>query len=264
MPLDEALIARALKGETVADQEIHITRQDGSGCIVSMSAAPIRRDDRRILGAVVAVIYANIARELKRILAWSSVENIGLAFTMFGFQLLLRRGGWSALADLALAAMFLHLFAHALFKTGLFLGAGAVMHGTHTGKIELLGGLASRMPWLSAGALVLALSAAALPPAGTFVAELVLLQSVMGTFGTHDAGAIAAALTVLVGVAVLALAFFAVPTRVHERYLFPLFGLAGILNWRALVVQKLTLDSASWPYLESVPVAMVVGTVAIV
>ena len=50
-------------------------------------------------GAVVAVIYANIARDLKRILAWSSVENIGLAFTMFGFQLLLRRGGWPALAD---------------------------------------------------------------------------------------------------------------------------------------------------------------------
>ena len=161
-------------------------------------------------GAVVAVIYANIARDLKRILAWSSVENIGLAFTMFGFQVLLRRGGWPALADLAMAAMFLHLMAHALFKTGLFLGAGAVIHGTRTGKIELLGGLASRMPWLSAGALVLALSAAALPPAGSFVAELVLLQSVMGAFGTRDAGVVAAAITVLVGVAfVSGLAVFA-------------------------------------------------------
>jgi formate hydrogenlyase subunit 3/multisubunit Na+/H+ antiporter MnhD subunit len=161
-------------------------------------------------GAVVAVIYANIARDLKRILAWSSVENIGLAFTMFGFQLLLRRGGWPALADLALTAMFLHLLAHALFKTGLFLGAGAIMHGTRTGKIELLGGLASRMPLLSAGVLVLALSAAALPPAGSFVAELVLLQSVMGAFSTHDAGAVAAAITVLVGVAfVSGLAVFA-------------------------------------------------------
>ena len=161
-------------------------------------------------GAVVAVIYANIARDLKRILAWSSVENIGLAFTMFGFQVLLRRGGWTALADLALAALFIHLLAHALFKTGLFLCAGAVIHGTRTGKIEMLGGLASRMPALSAGALVLALSAAALPPAGPFVAELVLLQSVMGTFSTHDAGAIAAAITVLVGVAfVSGLAVFA-------------------------------------------------------
>ena len=161
-------------------------------------------------GAVVAVIYANIARDLKRILAWSSVENIGLAFTMFGFQLLLRRSGWPALADLALAAMFLHLLAHALFKTGLFLGAGAIIHAARTGKIELLGGLASRMPTLSAGALVLALAAAALPPAAPFVAELVLLQSVMGTFGTHDAGAVAAAITVLVGVAfVSGLAVFA-------------------------------------------------------
>ena len=163
-----------------------------------------------LAGAVVAVIYANIARDLKRILAWSSVENVGLAFTMFGFQVLLRSGGWSALADAALAAMFLHLFAHALFKTGLFLQAGAVMHGTHTGKIEMLGGLASRMPRLSVGALALSLSAAALPPFGSFVAELLLLGSVLGAFGTHDAGAVSAALAVLVGVAfVSGLAVFA-------------------------------------------------------
>jgi formate hydrogenlyase subunit 3/multisubunit Na+/H+ antiporter MnhD subunit len=161
-------------------------------------------------GAVVAVIYANIARDLKRILAWSSVENVGLAFTMFGFQVLLRRGGWLALADIALAAMFLHLFAHALFKTGLFLGAGAIIHGAHTGKIEMLGGLASRMPRLSVGALALSLAAAALPPFGSFVAELLLLQSVIGAFGTHDAGVVLAGVAVLVGVAfVSGLAVFA-------------------------------------------------------
>ena len=115
-------------------------------------------------GAAVAVIYANIARDLKRILAWSSVENIGLVFAMFGFQLLLRREGWPVLADAVMAAMFLQLLAHALFKAGLFLGAGAIMHGAHTGKIELLGGLANRMPQLSAGVLVLCLAAASLPP----------------------------------------------------------------------------------------------------
>jgi hydrogenase-4 component B len=161
-------------------------------------------------GAVVAVIYANLARDLKRILAWSSVENVGLAFTMFGFQVLLRRSGWPGLADIALAAMFLHLFAHALFKTGLFLGAGAIIRGTHTGKIEMLGGLAPRMPRLSAGALALSLAAAALPPFGSFVAELLLLQSVIGAFTTHDAGPVVAGVAVLVGVAfVSGLAVFA-------------------------------------------------------
>ncbi len=102
-------------------------------------------------GAAVAVIYANIAREIKRILAWSSVENIGLAFGMFGFQVVLRRAGSPVIADAVMAALFMHLLAHALFKSGLFLGAGAIVHAAHTGKIEMLGGLAARMPRLSVG-----------------------------------------------------------------------------------------------------------------
>ena len=122
-------------------------------------------------GAAVAVIYANLARDIKRILAWSSVENIGLAFTMLGFSVLARSGGLATVADAVLAAMFLHVLSHGLFKSGLFLGAGAVLQATHTAKIELLGGLASRMPRLSAAMLGLSLAAAALPPFGSFVAE---------------------------------------------------------------------------------------------
>jgi len=163
-----------------------------------------------LAGAAVAVIYANIAREIKRILAWSSVENIGLVFTMFGFQLLLRREGQPVIADAVMAAMFLHLLAHALFKSGLFLGAGAVMHGARTGKIELLGGLASRMPRLSAGALALCLAAAALPPFGSFVAELMLIQAALAALATHNAGLVVASVAVLIGVAFVAgLAVFA-------------------------------------------------------
>lgn len=163
-----------------------------------------------LAGAVVAVIYANIAREVKRVLAWSSVENIGLVFAMYGFQVLLRRAGFPAVADAVMAAMFLHLLAHAFFKAGLFLGAGAVIRATHTGKIEMLGGLASRMPALSAGALGLCLAAAALPPFGPFVAELMLVQAVLASFGTHDASAVVAGVAVLVGVAfVSGLAVFA-------------------------------------------------------
>jgi hypothetical protein len=163
-----------------------------------------------LVGAAVAVIYANIAREIKRILAWSSVENIGLAFGMFGFQIVLRRAGSPGIADAVMAAMFLHLLAHALFKSGLFLGAGAIMQATRTGKIERLGGLAARMPRLSAGALALCLAAAALPPFGPFVAELMLVQSALAALATHDAGAVVAGVAVLVGVAFVAgLAVFA-------------------------------------------------------
>jgi hypothetical protein len=161
-------------------------------------------------GAAVAAIYATIAREIKRVLAWSSVENIGVAFGMFGFQVVLRRAGVLVVADAVVAALFLHLLAHAMFKSGLFLGAGAIMRTTHTGKIEMLGGLAARMPRLSAAALALCLAAAALPPFGSFVAELMLVQSALAAMATRHAAVAAAGVAVLVGVAFVAgLASFA-------------------------------------------------------
>jgi len=106
--------------------------------------------------------------------------------------------------------MFLHLLAHALFKSGLFLGAGAIMHAARTGKIELLGGLAARMPRLSAGALALCLAAAALPPFGSFVAELMLIQSALTAMAVRHAAVAGAGVAVLIGVAfVSGLAVFA-------------------------------------------------------
>jgi hydrogenase-4 component B len=163
-----------------------------------------------LAGAAVAAIYANIAREIKRVLAWSSVENIGLAFVMFGFRLVLAAEGLQALADAVMAALFLHLLAHALFKAGLFLAAGAVMHGAHTGKIESLGGLANRMPRLSAAALALCLAASALPPFGSFAAEWMLVQALLASFATRHADIVVTGVAVLVGLAFVAgLAVFA-------------------------------------------------------
>ena len=161
-------------------------------------------------GAAVAVIYANLARDFKRVLAWSSVENVGLIFTMLGFSILLRSRGLAALADAALGAMFLHVLAHALFKSGLFLGAGAIVGATHTGKIEFLGGLANRMPRLSAGMLALSLAAAALPPFGPFVAEWRLIQAVLSALSSRSAAVLVTSVAVLAGVAFVAgLAVFA-------------------------------------------------------
>ena len=161
-------------------------------------------------GAGMAAMTANIARDVKRVLAWSSVENIGLIVTMFGFSILLRSRGQHALADTVLAAMFIHAFAHALFKAGLFLGAGALLHQTHTGKIESLGGLAARMPRLSSAMLVLALAACALPPTGTFVAEWQWLQTAIVSLWTRQPAVTVTAVVVIVGTGFVAgLAAFA-------------------------------------------------------
>jgi len=148
---------------------------------------------RNLGGAVVAVIYANIARDIKRVLAWSSVENLGLDSATFGVSALAAARGQARLASAVLGAMFLHLFAHALFKSGLFLGAGAIVHGTHTAKIEDLGGLANRMPRLSAAMLGLALAAASLPPFGALacawlVARVLAPGRRVRRFRTWDCG----------------------------------------------------------------------------
>ena len=162
-------------------------------------------------GAAVAVIYANIAREIKRILAWSSVENIGLAFGMFGFQVVLRR----AEAGRASPTRSWPRCSCTCSRTrcsSRACSSGPARSCTRRtpAKIEMLGGLAARMPRLSAGALALCLAAAALPPFGSFVAELMLVQSALAALATHDAAAVVAGVAVLIGVAFVAgLAVFA-------------------------------------------------------
>jgi formate hydrogenlyase subunit 3/multisubunit Na+/H+ antiporter MnhD subunit len=161
-------------------------------------------------GAAKAAIHANLDRDVKRILAWSSVENIGLIFAMFGFSVVLHARGLDAAADIVQAAMFLHILAHALFKSGLFLAAGATATSAGSLKIEALGGLANRMPRLSAGALGLSLAAASLPPFGAFAAEWLLLQGALVALAAGDPRAAVAAVGLLVGLGLVAgLAVFA-------------------------------------------------------
>ena len=161
-------------------------------------------------GAVKAAIHANLDRDVKRVLAWSSVENVGLIFAMLGFSIVLDARGAAAAADVVRAAMFLHILAHALFKSGLFLAAGATAVTAGSLKIEELGGLANRMPRLSAGALALSLAAASLPPFGAFAAEWLLLQGSLAALAAGDPGAATAAVFVLLGLGLVAgLAVFA-------------------------------------------------------
>jgi formate hydrogenlyase subunit 3/multisubunit Na+/H+ antiporter MnhD subunit len=134
------------------------------------------------LGAVSAlygILQASVQADLKKLLAYSTTENIGLITTAIGVGLLLRDSGQNAVADVALVAALLLAVSHAAFKSVLFLGAGSVLHATGERDLDLLGGLAARMPWTSATFGVGALGAAALPVTSGFVAEWVLLQGLI-------------------------------------------------------------------------------------
>lgn len=134
------------------------------------------------LGAATALagaIRANTERDIKAILACSTLENVGLITLALGLALMFRGADLLPLAALALSAALLHALAHAGFKSLLFLVAGAVAEQAGSRDPDRLGGLVHRMPWVAGLALLGAFSAAALPPFSGFVGEWLLLQSLV-------------------------------------------------------------------------------------
>lgn len=131
--------------------------------------------------ALFGAVFAAVQTDMKRLLAYSSIENIGLIFTGIGLALLSRAFGMHALAALALAAALIHAFNHALFKSLLFLATGSVLHATRERSLGKLGGLIRYMPWVALLALVGTLAIAGLPPLNGFVSEWLLLQAFLQT-----------------------------------------------------------------------------------
>lgn len=129
--------------------------------------------------ALFGILYALQQQVLKRLLAYSSVENIGIIFTSLGLSLIFFSTGHKQIGALGLLAAMLHCFNHALFKSLMFLGAGTILHQTHEGNLERMGGLIHRMPKLAAIFLVGTLSIAALPPLNGFVSEWLTLQTAL-------------------------------------------------------------------------------------
>lgn len=127
--------------------------------------------------ALYGVVFAAVQTDMKRLLAYSSIENIGLLFTGLGLAVVFLGVGLPALAALALLATLYHCFNHAVMKSLLFLGTGSVLHATGERNLGRLGGLIHRMPWVAALSLVGALAIAGLPPLNGFVSEWLLLQS---------------------------------------------------------------------------------------
>ena len=183
-----------------------------------------------VLGAITAVLgllYAVLDRDLKRVLAYSTIENIGVIFVALGLALAFRANGQHAGAAVAMAAALLHSLNHSWFKSLLFLGAGAVLHATGRRDLEGMGGLIHRMPRTAAFFLVGALAISALPPLNGFVSEWLLFQAVIAApalpqsvlhFASPAIGAmlaLAAALAAACFVRVYGIAFLGRPRSVE-------------------------------------------------
>ncbi|HJW12303.1 MAG TPA: hydrogenase 4 subunit B, partial [Albitalea sp.] len=136
--------------------------------------------------ALFGVVFAAAQVDMKRLLAYSSIENIGLLLAGIGLTVVFSAYGMKALAALALTASLYHVASHALFKSLLFLCTGSVLHATGQRNLGKLGGLIRFMPWVAWATLVGVLASAGLPPLSGFVSEWLLLQSFLFTPGLPD------------------------------------------------------------------------------
>lgn len=131
------------------------------------------------LSALGGILYALFQADLKRVLAFSSIENVGITLLGLGAAMLLAATDQPLWASIAFAAALLHALNHAVFKSLLFLGSGAVQRATSRLNIDHLGGLLKRMPWTGACFIVGAVAIAGLPPLNGFASEWLTLQSLI-------------------------------------------------------------------------------------
>ena len=182
------------------------------------------------LSAILGVMYALMEHDLKRLLAFHSVENIGIILLGIGAGMIFQTYGLKEFAALGLLAGLYHTINHAMFKALLFLGAGSLLYATHTRNMEEYGGLLRRMPWTVLFFLIGAVSISALPPTNGFVSEWLVFQTLFLSFQLPALFLklmlpIAAALLALTGVLALAcfakafgISFLALPRSAHARH----------------------------------------------
>ncbi|RAI57757.1 proton-conducting transporter transmembrane domain-containing protein [Roseicella frigidaeris] len=144
-----------------------------------------------VLGAASALLgalRANLEDDAKTLLACSTIENVGLITIGLGLALAFRGADLGPLAALAAGAALLHALNHGVFKTGLFLMAGAVLHGAGSRRLDRLGGLIHAMPVTALAALIGVAAAASLPPLSGFASEWLLLQALLAGWRVSDIG----------------------------------------------------------------------------
>ena len=153
--------------------------------------------------AIYGVVFAAAQTDMKRLLAFSSIENIGILFTGVGLAIVFSGVGMTMPAALALIAVLYHAINHAFMKSLLFLGTGSVLHATGERNLGRLGGLIHRMPWVAWLTLIGALAIAGLPPLNGFVSEWLLLQAFLSA---HEVPRAFVNMLLPLGAAVIALA----------------------------------------------------------
>jgi hydrogenase-4 component B len=198
--------------------------------------------------AVLGVLYALMQHNLKRLLAYHSVENLGIIFMGLGLSLLFYSNGHPQLGTIGLIAALYHTLNHALFKSLLFLGAGVILQRSHESDLERMGGLIHRLPVTAVLFLIGCLSIAALPPFNGFVSEWLTYQTALQV-PALDSGVLrsfipvtAAVLALTGGLAaacfakVFGVAFLGVPRSHHVSRARPLKSTAALvgMGWLAL------------------------------
>ena len=141
-----------------------------------------------IISAVLGVAYALVENNIKRLLAFSSIENIGIILIGLGVCFIAVAQEKELLVGLALTAVLLHTFNHTLFKGGLFLGAGSIQYSTHTKDIEKLGGLIKKLPITALFVLCFSLSISSIIPFNGFIGEWLTYQSLFANIIPGQAG----------------------------------------------------------------------------
>jgi len=182
------------------------------------------------VSALLGVMYALMEHDLKSLLAYHSVENIGIILLGIGAGMIFHSYGLEQLAALGLIAGLYHTLNHAIFKALLFFGAGSLLYATHTRNMEEYGGLLRRMPWTGAFFLIGAVSIAALPPTNGFISEWLIFQSLFLSYEMPSLLMklmlpIAAAMLALTGVLALTcfakafgISFLALPRSSHAKH----------------------------------------------
>ena len=229
-------------------------------------------------GALLGIAFALAQNDLKRLLAYSSVENIGVIMIGLGAALLGAAHGDAPWGRLALAGALLHVWNHGMFKSLLFFGAGSVLHATGTREMSRLGGLWRTMPWTAALFALGALAVSALPPLNGFVSEWLVYLGLFdaaiergplawATMPAAIALAMAGALTLATFVKAAATVFLGAPRtgaarQAHESGPWmraPMFalaagcvalGLAPVLVWSALA-RATEVWHPAWTALEA-------------
>jgi len=133
------------------------------------------------ISALVGVLYALSEHDIKALLANHSIENIGIILMGFGMGMIFDTLGLHTLATFSFIAAVFHTFNHMSFKSLLFMGAGSVLHQTHTKNIEKYGGLIKSMPITAITFLLASISISALPPSNGFLSEWMIFQSMLGS-----------------------------------------------------------------------------------